>query len=263
MGMSLNCRGVVMDMDGTFFIGESLLPGALELLRLLNERDIPFSFLTNNTSRGRQDYVQKLTRLGVAPQDARIYTAGDATISYLKATYPGKKVFLMGTRSLAESFLESGIPLAQDESEAEICVLGYDTELTYARLCHFTNLLNRGLPYIATHPDINCPAKGYYLPDIGAMMAMIKASTGRDADVVVGKPNRLILDRLADRWNLPTADLLMVGDRLYTDIALGHTTGVHTALVLTGETHPGDLLTSPYRPEFVCATLLDLIALLS
>ena len=110
MGMSLICRGVVMDMDGTFFIGESLLPGALELLRLLNERDIPFSFLTNNTSRGRQDYVQKLTRLGVAPQDARIYPAGDATISYLKATYPGKKVFLMGTRSLAESFLESGIP---------------------------------------------------------------------------------------------------------------------------------------------------------
>ena len=259
MGMSLICRGVVMDMDGTFFIGESLLPGALELLRLLNERDIPFSFLTNNTSRGRQDYVQKLTRLGVAPQDARIYTAGDATISYLKATYPGKKVFLMGTRSLAESFLESGIPLAQDESEAEICVLGYDTELTYARLCHFTNLLNRGLPYIATHPDINCPAKGYYLPDIGAMMAMIKASTGRDADVVVGKPNRLILDRLADRWNLPTADLLMVGDRLYTDVATGVNHGMTGILVLSGEAKRSDVGTSDVKPDLIFGRLSDII----
>ena len=105
--------------------------------------------------------------------------------------------------------------------------------------------------------------KDFVPRNIFALAEDLREMTGRDADVVVGKPNRLILDRLADRWNLPTADLLMVGDRLYTDIALGHTAGVHTALVLTGETHPGDLLTSPYRPEFVFATLLDLIALLS
>ena len=253
--------GMVLDMDGTFFLGDQLLPGALELLAFLNDHEIRFSFLTNNTSRGKQDYIGKLTRLGVKMADARVYTAGDATISYLKAFYPDRRVFLMGTRSLAESFVANGIRLVEDD--AEVCVLGYDTELTYARLCQFTRWVNQGLPYIATHPDINCPAPGGYVPDIGAMMALIEASTGRKADLVVGKPNPQILEQLAHQWGVPTADLVMVGDRLYTDIALGTTAGVQTVLVLSGETSRQDLVTSPYQPDVVCENLQDLITLLT
>lgn len=249
-------KAFVLDMDGTFFLGDKLLPGALELLDQLNEKGIPFSFLTNNTSKGKVDYVQKLVGLGVKPVDARIFTAGDATISYLKQNYPKKKVFVMGTSSLRESLAEAGIAL--DSVEPEVLVLAYDTELYYQRLADFCWFLRKGLPYIATHPDLNCPSPRGPLPDIGAMMAMIEVSTGRVPDVILGKPNAGIILELARGWGLEPEDILMVGDRLYTDIALGKNAGVQTALVLSGETRREDLAASEFVPDMVFEDLLDL-----
>lgn len=249
-------KAVVLDMDGTFFLGDKLLPGALELLDQLNEKGIPFSFLTNNTSKGKADYVHKLVGLGVKPADARIFTAGDATISYLKQNYPKKRVFVMGTMSLRESMAEAGIAL--DSVNPEVLVLAYDTELYYQRLVEFCLFLRKGLPYIATHPDLNCPSPRGPLPDIGAMMAMIEVSTGRLPDVVLGKPNAGIILELARGWGLDPEDILMVGDRLYTDIALGKNAGVRTALVLSGETRREDLAGSEFVPDMVFEDLLDL-----
>jgi HAD superfamily hydrolase (TIGR01450 family) len=249
-------KAVVLDMDGTFFLGEHLLPGALELLEFLNEKGIPFNFLTNNTSKGKADYMRKLMGLGVKPADARIFTAGDATISYLKQNYPNKRVFLMGTGSLRESMAEAGIAL--DPVDPEVLVLAYDTELYYQRLVEFCLCLRKGLPYIATHPDLNCPSPRGPLPDIGAMMAMIEVSTGRLPDVILGKPNAGIILELAQGWGLDPTDILMVGDRLYTDIALGKNAGVRTALVLSGETRREDLAGSEFVPDMVFEDLLDL-----
>lgn len=249
-------KAVVLDMDGTFFLGDKLLPGALELLDQLNEKGIPFSFLTNNTSKGKEDYVRKLVGLGVKAADARIFTAGDATISYLKQNYPKKRVFVMGTSSLRESMAEGGIAL--DSGEPEVLVLAYDTDLYYQRLAEFCLFLRKGLPYIATHPDLNCPSPRGPLPDIGAMMAMIEVSTGRVPDVVLGKPNAGIILELARGWGLEPEDILMVGDRLYTDIALGKNPGVQTALVLSGETRREDLADSEFVPDMVFEDLLDL-----
>ncbi len=249
-------KAVVLDMDGTFFLGDHLLPGALELLDQLNEKGIPFSFLTNNTSKGKEDYVRKLVGLGVKPADARIFTAGDATISYLKQNYPKKRVFVMGTMSLRESMAEAGIAL--DSVEPEVLVLAYDTELYYQRLAEFCLFLRKGLPYIATHPDLNCPSPRGPLPDIGAMMAMIEVSTGRLPDVILGKPNAGIILELARGWGLEPEDILMIGDRLYTDIALGKNAGVQTALVLSGETRREDLADSEFVPDMVFEDLLDL-----
>ena len=250
-------RGFLLDMDGTFFLGETLFPGALELLALLNQRELPFSFLTNNTSRSKQDYIRKLMRLGVGEQDARVYTAGDATIAYLKQHHQGTKVFLMGTPSLAESFSAAGIGL--EEKDPDVVVMGYDTTLTYARLSAFCRFVRQGLPYIATHPDVNCPSPEGPIPDIGAMMRLVEASTGRKADVVVGKPNPGIVNALAQEWGLEPNEMVMVGDRLYTDIALGQTAGVKTVLVLSGETDSEDLENSEYQPDLVCENLADLI----
>lgn len=254
-------KAFLLDMDGTFFLGDRLLPGALELLELLNQRGLPFSFLTNNTSRGKLDYIRKLRGLGVSEEDARVYTAGDATIAYLKRHHPGKKVFLLGTVSLAESFTAGGI--AFSESEPDLVVIGYDTSLTYARLSTFCHFVRQGLPYIATHPDVNCPSPEGPVPDIGAMMSLVEASTGRKADVVIGKPNPGIVNALAEEWGLEPEDLVMVGDRLYTDIALGKTAGVRTVLVLSGETKLEDLEKSSYNPDLVCQNLADLIRYLS
>ncbi len=254
-------KAFLLDMDGTFFLGETLLPGALELLAFLNQRELPFSFLTNNTSRSKQDYIQKLMRLGVGEQDARVYTAGDATIAYLKQNFPGTKVFLMGTPSLAESFNAAGIKL--EEKDPDVLVLGYDTTLTYARLSAFCRFVRQGLPYLATHPDVNCPSPEGPIPDIGAMMRLVEASTGRKADVVVGKPNPGIVSALAQEWGFEPKEMVMVGDRLYTDIALGQTAGVKTVLVLSGETDSEDLENSEYQPDLVCENLADLTRYLS
>lgn len=257
----LPIAAVILDMDGTFFLGESLLPGGLELLDWLNQKGIKFTFLTNNTSRGKPAYVSLLTGLGVRQQDARIYTAGDATIGFLKSSYPGKRVFLVGTESLRSNFLEEGIVLVQDDPD--VLVLGYDTELTYQKLVDFCFHLRRGLPYIATHPDLNCPSPIGPLPDIGSFMALIEASTGRKPDVVLGKPNPGILNELAKSWGGELQEMLMVGDRLYTDIALGKTAGVKTALVLTGETKREDLKNALFQPDIICENLTDLLQYLS
>lgn len=253
-------QGFIIDMDGTFFLGDSLLPGALELLQILNQKKLPFSFLTNNTSRSKEDYQKKLVGLGVKKEDAYIFTASDATISFLKHQYAEKRVFLMGTRSLRNSFRLAGIQLVN--RDPQVLVLAYDTELTYDRLAKFCTYVQSGLPYIATHGDINCPTPDGFVPDIGAIMALIEASTGRKADFVIGKPNPLIVAALAQSWGLATEELVMVGDRLYTDIALGKTAGVMTVLVLSGETGWGDLIESEYQPDFIVENLNELSELL-
>lgn len=253
-------KGLMLDMDGTFYMGDILLSGALDFLAFLNERGLPFSFLTNNSSKSALDYQQKLIGLGVKEADARVYTSGDATIDYVLRHHKGKKVFLMGTRSLMKSFLEAGIELVEDEPD--LIVLGYDTELTYPVLTRFCDFVRAGLPYLATHPDVNCPVLGGYAPDIGAMMAMIEASTGRKADLILGKPNPGIVEGLAYKWGLKNEELLMVGDRLYTDIMMGKTAGVKTALVLTGEAKRSDLAEAAHQPDWVVEDLFGLMNLL-
>jgi len=245
MNLLRDAQGFLLDMDGTFFLGEQLLPGALELLALLNRRGLPFAFLSNNTSHGNRDYVSKLMHLGVRQEDARVFTAGDATIRFLLEQHPGQRVCLIGTHSLQQDFLAAGIRL--DDLDPQVVVLGYDTEVTYEKLCRLCRFVRAGLPYYATHPDLNCPTPNGFIPDIGAMMALVEASTGRKADKIFGKPDRNMAEQAAASIGVRLQDVVMVGDRLYTDIALGQTAGIGTVLVLSGETHREELVRSPYQ----------------
>lgn len=252
-----NTKAFILDMDGTFYLSNQLLPGALEFLDYLTEKGIRFSFLTNNSSRNVQDYQSKLTKLGVPEKQAIVYSSGEAAIAWLKRYHPGRRTFVLGTPSLQQSFLESGIIL--DEKDPEIVVLGYDTTLTYDRLTLFCDFVRAGKLYIATHPDINCPVEGGYAPDAGAMIALIKASTGREPDLVIGKPNKFIVELLAAKLGVAVKQMTMVGDRLYTDIALGKTAGVQTVLVLSGETAREDLRGSEFQADLVCEDLAELL----
>jgi len=249
-------KGFMLDMDGTFYLGDHLLPGALAFLDLLNQKGLAYTFLTNNSSKNREEYVKKLTRLGVKPKDARVYTSGDATIRYIKDHFPNKKVFLVGTPGLENAFIESGVEL--DPVNPDLVVLGYDTTLTYQKCCDLCDMVKTGLPYIATHPDINCPAPHGFVPDIGAMMALVETSTGRKADLIIGKPNRIMVELIAAELKVPMTHLAMVGDRLYTDIALGSTAGVTTILLLSGESKLEDLETSPFKPDYIFQDLAEL-----
>jgi len=248
-------RCFLLDLDGTFYLGDRLLPGALEFIQLLEQKGIRYLFLTNNSSRSRREYVQKLRRLGLEISEEKIFTSGEATAIYLKALRPNGRIYLVGTPALEQEFSDHNFILTAEKPD--FAVLGFDTTLTYAKLWKLCDLLAGGTPYIATHPDINCPTESGYMPDIGAMIELVAASTGRRPDVIIGKPHPPIVAALAQKLGLPVEELCMVGDRLYTDIALGKT-GCATVLVLSGETKREDLEGSPFQPDYVMADLSEL-----
>jgi HAD superfamily hydrolase (TIGR01450 family) len=248
-------RLFMLDMDGTFYLGETLLPGAKEFLEECRKRKIKFTFLTNNSSKSKDDYLRKLHRLGVNVTSTEMFTSGDATLIYMKKHCDFKDILLIGTPSLETQFREVGYRLNSLTPQA--VVLGFDTTITYEKLTRLCDGVRAGLPYIATHPDLNCPVTGGFIPDIGAVIEFVKASTGRKPDVVIGKPNEFIAKSAAESFGLELSQMCMVGDRLYTDIALGHC-GVGTVLVMCGETTQNDLGRSEIQPDMVCDSMLEL-----
>jgi 4-nitrophenyl phosphatase len=255
-------RCFLFDMDGTVFLGDRLLPGAHDLLAYLEASGLPFYFITNNSSRSRGDYAVKLARLGLPYGERYIFTSGEATALYLQSQKPGARLFVAGTPSLEKEFASFGFELVTNNPD--YAVLGFDTTLTYAKLCKLCDFVREGRPYIATHPDINCPTETGFIPDIGAMMALVEASTGRRPDAIIGKPNAGIVAAMSAKTGIPAAEIAMTGDRLYTDIAMG-AAGITTILVLSGESKREDVAASPHQPDFVfrdlaefCAAILSL-----
>jgi len=234
-------RCFLFDMDGTIYLGDHLLPGARELLAHLEAGGLPFYFITNNSSRSRADYAARLRQLGLPYGEDHIFTSGEAT------------------PSLETEFAGYSFELVADNPD--YVVLGFDTTLTYQKLWKLCDLVREGRPYIATHPDINCPTETGFMPDIGAMMALVEASTGRRPDVIIGKPYAPLVEAVTAKTGVPAGQLAMTGDRLYTDIALGEA-GITTILVLSGETKRGDLAASPHKPDFVFRDLAELHAAL-
>lgn len=254
-----NTACFLFDLDGTVYLGDQLLPGAKELLNFLDQSEIPYYFLTNNSSRSRKEYVKKLAGYGLSVKPERIFSSGMATAIYLKKQKPAARIYLAGTPSLEEEFKDFGFQLVDDTPD--FVVLGFDTTLTYQKLWKMADLISAGVPYIATHPDINCPTPDGFMPDIGAMMAMIETSTGKKADVIVGKPHQPMVEAIVSLSGYQPGELTMVGDRLYTDIAMG-AAGIQTVLVLSGETRRGDLPDAPHQPDLVCEDLGELLAVL-
>lgn len=257
----LKTRLFLLDMDGTFYLGDRLIDGALDFIDTIQRQGRDFLFLTNNSSKHRGQYAEKITRLGLPIPDEKVFTSGEATALYLGKHYPGARIYLCGTPALEQEFTSHGFSLVQENPD--LVVLGFDTTLTYAKLWKFCDFARSGLPYIATHRDINCPVEGGYMPDIGAMITCIAASTGRQPDLVVGKPNRIIIDSVVQKTGYPKEQMAMVGDRLYTDIALGRTSGVATVLVLSGETRRDELVDSEFQPDYIFPSLKELSTLLA
>ena len=260
IGSLARVKAFALDMDGTVYLGEKLLPGAAELVEYLRQSDKKFIFLTNNSSQSAAYYVEKLNRLGLAVNEADIFTSGEATALYLREAYPDlNKVDLYGTPALEAEFRRFGFVLSG--ADAGAVVLGFDTTLTYDKLWRLCDAVRSGLPYFATHPDLNCPIEGGMMPDIGAVIAFVAASTGRQPDAVIGKPSPVIVAALERRFGLQAQEIAMAGDRLYTDIALGQE-GLFTVLVLSGETRREDLAASAFQPDVVAENLAALLGML-
>ena len=249
----------LMDMDGTIYLGDHLLPGARVWLDFLDACGISYYFLTNNSSRSRVEYADKLTRLGLDVTEGKIFTSGEATARYLKETNPEAALYVVGTMPLLEEFKRHGFRLT--ESDPDVVVLGFDTTLTYTKLWKLCDHVVMGKPYIATHPDINCPTVSGFKPDIGAMIALVATSTGRQPDRIIGKPYEPIVNALAQKTGYPVEAHCMIGDRLYTDVALGKW-GITTVLVLSGETKAHDLDESEFKPDCVVSDIAAMVELL-
>ena len=253
-------RCFLLDMDGTFYLGENLIPGSLDFIRRVEETGRDFLFLTNNSSHNADFYVQRLARMGLNVGREKVLTSGEATAAVLKEKYPGKRAFVLGNEFLLEEMREAGVTV--DQTDPEIVVVGYDTTLDYKKMTAVCDHVRAGLPYIATHPDFNCPTETGFAPDIGAIMAFIEASTGRRADLVVGKPHTGIVQAALRRTGLAVDQLAMVGDRLYTDIETGLKSGMLSILVMSGETTPEMLAAYPHKPDLVFERLAEMIPLL-
>jgi 4-nitrophenyl phosphatase/NagD protein len=249
-------RCFLLDMDGTFYLGDRLIDGALSFIEVLRARGQDFLFLTNNSSKDASQYAEKIRRLGLPVDADRVLTSGAATARYLQRRYPAAKVYVVGTPALEDELARHGFRL--EVATPEVAVLGFDTGLTYAKLWRLCDLVRGGLPYVATHPDLNCPTETGFMPDIGATIAFVEASTRRRPDVAIGKPNRLMAEAAAERMGVPVETLCMVGDRLYTDIALGQAAGIPSVLVLSGESRAEDVPASPDQPDYVFASLGEL-----
>ncbi|MDO8685659.1 MAG: HAD-IIA family hydrolase [Clostridiales bacterium] len=278
----------VLDMDGTFYLGEQLLPGALDFTRKATECGINFLFFTNNSSKSGEVYREKLMKMGLPAEKAVVMTSGDVTIDFIKENYPDSKVLLVGTPPLEESFKKAGIRLFfpeinyhhykqnviiqnisnhdiihQDRLHEDIppnliVVIGFDTTLTYEKISMTCRYIREGAPFIATHMDLNCPTEDGFIPDCGSMCAMITASTGVKPRHL-GKPFPETVLAIERFTGVSAHEMVFVGDRLYTDIATGRNNGAGSILVLTGETTEEDLRVSVIKPDLVYPSLGNII----
>lgn len=243
----------LLDMDGTIYLGNRLFDCTKPFLETVRATGRRYIFLTNNSSKDRLAYVEKLARLGIAAGPDEVFTSGEATTLRLRATMPGASLAVFGMPTLEREFENAGFRLVERDPDA--VVLGFDMAFDYAKMTRLCDLVREGRPYIATHPDFNCPVENGFIPDIGAVIEYVKASTGRAPDEVVGKPHAGIVDAVAAKYGVAKDRICMVGDRLYTDIALGANAGISTALVLSGETSAADAAASPHKPTWTFANL--------
>ncbi len=249
-----------LDMDGTIYLGEQWIDGALEFLHKIEETGRSYVFVTNNSSKNAAVYVDKLHRMGLEVGEDKIVTSGQATIYYLQRHFPGAKVFLLGNPLLREEFMQAGIML--EEEQPDVVVTAFDTSLDYQKMCRVCDHVRAGLPYLATHPDYNCPTETGFIPDAGAIHAFIHASAFRYPDRIIGKPNEDIIEYLETRVRTPREKIAMVGDRLYTDIAAGRNNGLKSVLVLSGEAGMEDVKQSEVRPHLIFDSVKRMTGLL-
>ncbi len=242
-------RCFMLDMDGTFYLGDRLLEGSLDFLEKLRQTGRSALFVTNNSSKSGQVYVEKLKRMGVTEPFLQVLTSGQTAARYCMKTFPGKKAFVLGNDLYKQELAAMG--LCMDDTDPDYVLIAYDTTLDYAKMTAVCDLVRAGLPYIATHPDYNCPTETGFAPDIGAIIAFIEASAGRRPDLILGKPYSGIVEDALALTGLEKSQLAMVGDRLYTDIATGVNFGMLSVLVLTGESTRQQAEEGPVHPDLI------------
>lgn len=251
MGNLKDKRLFLLDMDGTIYLDEDLFDGTVDFLNYVKEIGGRYLFLTNNSSRGADAYVQKMARLGIKATKEDFLTSTDATVLYLKNNHPGAFCYAFGTKTFKDQLREEGIRITDKlEDGIDILLCGFDTELTFRKLEDACILLNRGVEFIATNPDWVCPTWYGSVPDCGSVCQMLTTATGRKP-TVIGKPQPQMALLAMERFGYEKHETMMIGDRLYTDIASGINAGIDACFVLSGEGTMEDVKTSDVKPTMI------------
>jgi len=255
-------RHLALDMDGTLYLGSRLFDCTRPFLERLGGLGVGHSFLTNNSSRSRDDYLRKLARFGIEARPEQLITSTHATVDYLKRHLPeARRLFVLGTPGMQAEL--GGLGFSSCEDEPDAVVVGFDMTLSYERLCRAAWWISRGKPFLASHPDRVCPTdQPTVLVDCGAICSALETATGVPP-LYIGKPSPRMLDGVLARHGLRPGELAMVGDRLSTDMALAHGSGVLGVLVLTGEATRAQAEASPWRPDLIVEDVGELGRLLA
>ena len=255
-----NLRHVALDMDGTIYLDKTLFDDTLPFLSSVKEKGASYLFLTNNSSKSVKAYVDKLASMGIGATEDDFLTSTDATIVYLKEHYtPDTKMYVFGTASFREQLKEAGICVTTErEEDVKVLVMGFDTELCFRKLEDACILLGKGVDYIATNPDFVCPTWYGSVPDCGSIAGILKTATGREPRFI-GKPHPEMIYLALAKTGLKPEDALMIGDRVYTDIASGVNAGIDTVLVLSGEGTVADAEASDKKPTYIMDGIGDVM----
>jgi phosphoglycolate/pyridoxal phosphate phosphatase family enzyme len=258
-GPSRRYAAYVFDCDGTLYVGERPLPGAVEVVRGVRELGARTLFVTNNPTRSQADYAAKLTRLGMPTPDEDVVSSIDALLAYLSRQQPRPRLLVIAEELLTAILRNAGFEVVSDGGDVDVVVVAFDRTFDYAKLKHAFDAVNAGARIVATNPDRYCPSPDGGLPDCAAMLAAIEACTGKRAEAIVGKPSAHMGAVLLERLGVPPRDALMIGDRLETDMKLVRGLGIDFALVLTGATSAQDAQMADDPPDYVMESLSELL----
>lgn len=248
--MAKPAKTILFDLDGTIYLSGVLYPGVGELVRKLKASDLQFGFLTNNSTIGPGAYLRKLRRLGLDVGQRNVLTSAEATCLMLEDLGLGPELYIVGTAAFRR-FL-AGRGYIHSFEKAKAVLVGFDTELTYRKLHDATRLLlERKLPLVASHPDPVCPGP---LPDAGMLLEYFKAaSPDIQVKAIAGKPHRWIVDLVRQRFGCEPDEVVMVGDRLGTDVRFANLFGMRSILVLNGEPRPESFAVA--QPDAIADTI--------
>lgn len=251
-------RLFLLDMDGTIYLDQTLFPGTAPFLNAVRAKGGKYLFLTNNSSKSVDAYIGKLAAMGIPAVRDDFLTSVDALVADLTDRPAYQKCYAFGTRTFRQQLAEAGIPITdQLEEDIDCLLIGFDTELTFQKLEDACILLGRGVDFIAANPDWVCPTWYGSVPDCGSVCEMLFRATGRRPRVV-GKPQPAMVQLALERTGFAARAAVMVGDRLYTDIASGANAGIDTVFVLSGEGTLADLEASEVKPTWIFNDVGDL-----
>lgn len=259
-------KGFIFDLDGTVYRGDSLIPGADRVIRLLREKGKKVVFLSNKPLQTREDYASKLTRLGIPTQPDEVINSTFVMTNYLKKIAPEGRLFVVGETPFIEELKKAGFKITDEPREIDYVVVAFDRTFDYKKLnIAFQAIKKFGAHFVATNPDRTCPVEGGEIPDCAGMIAAIEAVTEKKVEVIVGKPSPIMIQTVLDVMGLKPEDYILIGDRLETDIKMGRESGIATGIVLTGVTDEETLKGikhSSDQPYFVFQSIADVENLL-